>query len=287
MPTFAAHAKLNLFLRVLAREATGYHQIETLFCRLELADTLEIRTAETAGIELSVENGERGDPRENLVHRAATLFYRTVEREPALHIALHKRIPAGAGLGGGSSDAASTLRALNELSGSPLPQSELFRLGRALGSDVAFFLTDAPLALAWGRGDRLLELAALPRARVLLMLPDAATPTAGAYAELAARRERSGWQPNSVVITLDRLASWSSLATFAANDFEPQAFDRFPELGTARQIAIDHGARLSALTGSGSCYFAIFDERTRCEAAAAAVKSALPRFSTMITETCA
>jgi len=134
-----APAKVNLSLRVLARERSGYHQLETLFCALELRDEIEIERGGGA-LSLQVEGAELGPPEENLVHRAAVAFHDAAGIRPDTRIRLRKRIPAGAGLGGGSSDAAATLAALNALHGAPLGPTHLLRLGAELGSDVPFFL---------------------------------------------------------------------------------------------------------------------------------------------------
>ncbi len=147
----AAHAKLNLLLRILAREApAGYHQIETAFALLELADELVV--TRTAAGEVSVRvNG--------------------------------KRIPVQAGLGGGSSDAAAALHAVNALAGNVVPRHELLHFATRLGADVAFFASGAPAALAWGRGERLFRLPAPPAAPALvaLALPPLAVATPDAY----------------------------------------------------------------------------------------------------------
>lgn len=149
-----APAKLNLHLAVLARETSGYHQIETVFCALELADRLEVRRA-GAGIVLEVDGADLGPSEENLAHRAARTFYEAAAIAPEAEIRLEKHIPVGAGLGGGSSDAAAAMRALNMLHGTPLDEAALLQAAATLGSDVPFFLSGGPLALAWGRGERI------------------------------------------------------------------------------------------------------------------------------------
>ena len=154
-----AQAKLNLFLKVLAREDSGFHQIETLFCRLALADTLTVRvTASGRTLECSGERlpaGGLGPPDANLAWRAAAIYAEETGFPPGFEIAIEKRIPVGGGLGGGSADAGAVLRALNALNPSPLPPRDLLRLAAALGADVPFLTQDsAPTALAWGRGAR-------------------------------------------------------------------------------------------------------------------------------------
>ncbi len=264
-----APAKVNLTLRVLAREESGYHQLETLFCGLELADTLELRPG-GAGIRLEVEGAELGPIEDNLVVRAARAFERATGRMVDVAIRLRKEIPAGAGLGGGSSDAAATLDALNDLHGRPLDDAALVDIAAQLGSDVAFFLCRSPLALAWGRGERLLPIPPLPRAPVLLAVPGFAIPTPDAYRDLAAYRAATGARAGAAVIPPAALASWDEVARAAVNDFEPPTFARFPELAELKRLLLEAGARIALLSGSGSALFGVFpDEKQRDDAAMA------------------
>jgi len=265
-----APAKVNLTLRVLAREETGYHQIETLFCALELADTLELRTGGD-GIRLEVEGAELGPVDDNLVVRAARAFERATGKSLDVGIRLRKEIPAGAGLGGGSSNAAATLDALNELHGRPLDDAALVELAADLGSDVAFFLCRSPLALAWGRGERLLPLPPLPRAQVLLAVPGFAIPTPEAYRDLAAYRAETRARAGAAVIPLGALASWEEVARAAANDFEPPTFRRFPELAELKRLLVEAGAHIALLSGSGSALFGIFPDEKQRDAAVSAL----------------
>ena len=166
-----ADAKVNLFLRVLSREADGYHGIETLFCRLDLSDTLEARRTDTRGVELEVEGHETGPAEKNLAVRAATAVLEATGHRFGVHLLLTKRIPVGAGLGGGSADAAAALSLVNQLAGNAIPRAELLHHAARLGADVPFCLSGASLALAWSHGERMLALPPLPPAPVLLLTP--------------------------------------------------------------------------------------------------------------------
>jgi 4-diphosphocytidyl-2-C-methyl-D-erythritol kinase len=255
-----AHAKLNLSLRVLARETSGYHQLETVFCGIDLADEIEISRT-SAGITLEIAQPAEtpgrppdvGPAEQNLAYRAASLFARETSIEGGIHIRLVKRIPAGAGLGGGSSDAAAVLRALNARHAQPLTQHTLLGLGARLGSDVPYFLAEAPLALAWGRGERILPLPALPVAPVVLAVPSERVSTADAYAALDSARP-----PVPTIVKLPR--TWHDAAVSAHNDFEDVVFARHPRLRALRQALADAGATLARLTGSGSVVFGVFEE---------------------------
>jgi 4-diphosphocytidyl-2-C-methyl-D-erythritol kinase len=231
-----APAKLNLHLRVLARETSGYHQLETLYCALELADELELELG-GEGVRLEVEGAELGPVERNLVYRAAEAYFEVAALPPAVGIRLRKAIPAGAGLGGGSSDAAATLRALDQLHGNLLGRARLLDIGAWLGSDIPFFASDAVLALAWGRGERILPLATLPRTPVLLAIPPFAIGTVDAFRELAAERGPDAPQPH--VHALQHFESWTSLATHAANDFEGVLFERHPLLARVKAALVD------------------------------------------------
>jgi len=177
----AAHAKLNLFLRILAREQSGYHQIETAFALLDLADELTVSRA-PAGVTLAVQGAtaDLGPPEENLAVRAAHAVLEASGRRFGVAIELVKRIPVRAGLGGGSSDAAAALLAVNALGGDAVPRPELLHLATRLGADVAFLASGAPAAVAWGRGERLFRFAPPPAAPALVAVPpmDVATPDA-------------------------------------------------------------------------------------------------------------
>lgn len=261
-----APAKINLRLRVLAREESGYHQIETIFCAVDLADRLEIRPG-PPGIGLEVVGAVPGAPADNLVHRAAVAFSRAAGISPAVRIRLEKHIPVGAGLGGGSSDAAATLRALNKLAGRPLAPSVLLRIGATLGSDVPFFLGGSALALAWGRGERLLTLPPLPSVPVIIVSPGFAIATADAYRDLARLREGIAAPPAPALLHGHDLGSWTAIAALAGNDFEPPTFQRYPALAELRTALHDAGATIALLAGSGSSLFGIFaDEETRAAA---------------------
>lgn len=276
--SWSAHAKLNLRLAVLAREGSGFHQIETLFCALDLADEIDIDVGHD-GIALTVTAAD-GDPdlgaaADNLAVRAARAFFAAAGLPERAGIRLHKRIPAGAGLGGGSSDAATVLRALNELHGLPLDREALLRAGATLGSDVPFFLLDAPLVLAWGRGGRMLPLPPLPPRPVLLAVPPEGVATARAYADLAAARAE-GWA--AAPAALPPRIDWDAIADLAVNDFEATVFPRMPLLGELRAALAAAGAHITRMTGSGSVVYGVFGNGDAAEAARQAL---LARFGSV------
>ena len=268
----AAPAKVNLRLCILAREEGGYHALETVFCALSLADTVVV-TKGDAGIRLRVDGGvDTGPPEKNLAIRAAERFYRETGETAAIDINLTKRTPSAAGLGGGSSDAAATLRALNALHGDPLPRGALLQMAIELGADVPFFLCGSPLALAWGRGERLMPLPPLPPRPVVVAHPGHAMPTADAFAEIA-RRRGGAYRPTSAVIDPTALANWASVALLAVNDFEPVVAERIPLVGSGLDALRDAGASIALLAGSGSSVFGIFQSVGEADSALALVQA--------------
>ncbi len=252
-----ARAKVNLFLRVLAREEDGYHGIETLFCRLALADALVVERRDIPGVTLTVEGGETGPPERNLAVRAARAVLEATRQAVGVHIGLTKVIPVAAGLGGGSADAAAALEAVNALLGHPLPRSELLHLAAGLGADVPFLLSGASLALGWGHGERLHLLPALPPAPVLVVAPPVAVPTAEAYQWVDEVRAGAG-RRGAVALDREALGSWGSIGRMAGNDFEVPVFGRHPEVRAAFEALARTHPLVCRLSGSGAALFAVY-----------------------------
>lgn len=267
-----AQAKINLFLRVLAREASGYHQIETLFQRLALADDVVVRT-DVRGRSLDC-TGEAlppeglGPVERNLAWRAALAFADAAGWPHDFAIEIDKRIPVGGGLGGGSADAAAVLRALNALAPEPLSDDRLLELALALGADVPFLASDAVLALAWGRGERLLALPALPERKVALLQPPVGVATADAYRWVS--EDRGTAEPSPRVLTPAQLADWGSISALAGNDFEAPVVKRVPAVAVLADARVLFTPPFPAgvvrpiyeMSGSGSTWFLVIaDER--------------------------
>ena len=271
-----AHAKVNLILRVLAREASGFHALETLFARLALGDGVTVRIAD-AGRSVDCDTDIPGPPEHNLAYRAAEAFADLTGWPSAFAIEIEKRIPIGAGLGGGSADAGAVLRALAALYTRQLSEAQLLAIAATIGSDVPFLTTAAPLALAWSRGERMLALPPLSEREVALIHPGFSVATAAAYSWLAASRaaadalsldrptapadaaDTGRSHPVSQLLSLADLATWSSVASLAANDFEPVVSARHPEIATALSSLRAAGADIALMSGSGSTVFGIFD----------------------------
>jgi 4-diphosphocytidyl-2-C-methyl-D-erythritol kinase len=264
----AAHAKVNLLLRILARESSGHHQIETAFTLLELADEITVSRA-PAGVSLQVEGPDLGPAEENLATRAARAVLETSGAKFGVAIRLTKRIPVRAGLGGGSSDAAATLHAVNALAGGVVPRTELLLAATRLGADVAFFASGAAAALAWGRGERLYRLPPCPAAPVLLAIPGVTVATPDAYRwwdEMHSAPESRG----PVVLDQEAFSSWGSVGRLGGNDFEVPVFSKHPELRHVFERLAQTGPLWVRLCGSGAAVAAVYRSlRDRDDGAAA------------------
>jgi 4-diphosphocytidyl-2-C-methyl-D-erythritol kinase len=252
-----AHAKVNLFLRVLARETDGFHGLETLFCLVDLADELRAERRESGGITIEVDGADVGPPADNLALRAAAAVLAATRERFGVHLTLAKRIPPRAGLGGGSSDAAAALVAVNRLAGDAVPRHELLQLAAKLGSDVPFFLSGAPLALAWAHGERLLRLPPLPAAPALLLLPPVPISTPDAYAWVDEAKQSSG-RRGAVALDLDSLSTWGDIGRMAGNDFESVVFGRHPAVRSAFEALVGTRPLVCRMSGSGAALFAVY-----------------------------
>jgi 4-diphosphocytidyl-2-C-methyl-D-erythritol kinase len=267
----AAQAKLNLHLRVLAREDSGFHSLETIFHRIDLADDITIEvTPESRNI--AVEGAETGRPELNLAFRAAEAFSRHAGWPAGFRIELTKRIPVGAGLGGGSADAGAVLRALNAVAPRRIGAPGLLSLAASLGSDVPFLASESVMALAWGRGERMLSLPALPRQDVLLMTPAFSVSTADAYRWLDEDRARQASSnammdypesaplgPEPSLMDPESLTTWAAILRFARNDFEAPIAARHPEIVGYLARLRNSRSMFTQMTGSGSTIFGVLD----------------------------
>ncbi|MBA3522078.1 MAG: 4-(cytidine 5'-diphospho)-2-C-methyl-D-erythritol kinase [Gemmatimonadales bacterium] len=255
--TLAAPAKLNLFLRVLAREADGYHGVETLYCLLDLADTLRAERGEARGVTIEVVGADVGPAEQNLAVRGAAAVLAATGDRFGVHLTLTKKIPVKAGLGGGSSDAAAALLAVNRLAANAVPRHELLQFAARLGSDVPFFLSGAPLALGWGHGERLLRLPPLPAAPALLLSPATRVATPEAYGWVDAARQASG-RRGALALDLDALSRWGDIGRMAGNDFESPVFGRHPEIRSAFEALVGTHPLVCRMSGSRSTLFAVY-----------------------------
>lgn len=264
----AAQAKINLFLRILAREESGYHSIETLFQRIDLADDVRVtvggsgKTLDCAGPAMPADGLEPTE--KNLAYRAALAYAEATGWPTGFAIEVEKRIPVGGGLGGGSADAGAVLRALDALAPRPVGEAKLLEIATPLGADVPFLTSTSVLSVAWGRGERMLALPALESRPVVLRIPDFAVRTADAYAWLAA--SRGSYAARGGAMQLEALSDWSAVAAIAHNDFEDVIASRQPSVSAIVAELRTAGACIAMLSGSGSAVFGVFEAMVTREA---------------------
>ena len=247
-----APAKINLSLRVLRKRPDGYHDLASLMCCVGLYDVLTIVPGGT-GIRVACGHPQVPEDERNLAYRAAELFFSRREVFGGVRIAITKRIPVAAGLGGGSSDAAAVLLGLNRLAGHPLALRELMALARRLGADVPYLLYRKP-CLATGIGDRLAPLRGLPRAPVVLVNPGIAVSTAWVYKNLNLRLTKQPKQLNYSSFGNEKF----SFAAGLHNDLEAVTLPRFPVIREVKGKLAALGAQGVLMSGSGPTVFGIF-----------------------------
>lgn len=261
--TIHSHAKINLGLRVLGKRDDGYHDLATIFVPVDLCDTVELHTRDL-GLSMECTRDDVPCDSGNLCLRAAAEVYRFAGGG-GVHIALDKRIPVGAGLGGGSSNAAMVLRALPRLWGVDIPDDELHAMAARLGSDVPFFLHDGP-ALAGGRGEILTPLNVRLPWWIVLVTPGIHVSTAWAYAALGTRE----WQPDPRLdLLLTDAVRGGDSAPLLVNDFEPAVFERWPAIAEMKRRLLENGAVGALMSGSGSTVFGLFSDALEAQAALA------------------
>jgi 4-diphosphocytidyl-2-C-methyl-D-erythritol kinase len=257
-----ALAKLNLDLRVLGKRPDGYHELRTIFQTISLADSLDI--AFTPGRKTVVELADTLAIPDNLAIRSAHAALDAMHTAGRVEMRLTKRIPMGAGLGGGSSDAAAVLLALPVLAGRALDLPKLSELAQQLGSDVGFFLLGGT-AVGIGRGTELFPLPDGPAQNALVIAPEVHVSTPQAYRDLSPRLTTESQQNK---ISSFQSQVWGrSVESPARNDFEEVVFPQHPSLAEIKKRLLREGATVALMTGSGSALFGLFQDRNRISVA--------------------
>ena len=247
--SLTAPAKINLSLRILGKRPDGFHELETLMAPIGLADTIELSHGTGHGITLTCNDPELSTGSDNLCVKAAEAFRIATGLDHGIAITLLKRIPHGAGLGGGSSDAAAVLKGLNEFFDEPLVNEELHQITASLGSDIPFFLGSGP---AWcrGRGEILEEVSALPKRNLLLIKPPFPVPTAWAYKKYTELKElgKPLTQPEKQFLGDLEIV----------NDLEAPVFHKYLLLPVMKNwLREQPGVEAAFMTGSGSTMVAV------------------------------
>ena len=266
-----AFAKLNLRLDVLGKRQDGYHELRTVFQTVSLHDELRLGETRKRGIFLRIQGNETlsGEPVEkNLVYRAVDALRNRLEMQSGVEIELSKNIPAGRGLGGGSSNAAAALLGYLRLTGKRLELEALLEIAASLGADVPFFLFGGT-ALGIGRGDEAYPLPDAPKLNVLIVSPrDIHVPTPDAYRWLnapAVELTKPGGDPKLLRFCA---LCWSLQGVGLSNDFEGPVFRQHARLGEIKKALLQGGALEASLAGSGSAVFGIFPSPAKARRAA-------------------
>src|SRR6266404_4589851 len=264
-----AFAKINLRLEILGKRPDGYHELRTIFQTVSLHDDLKLKRSKKPGIALRVEGNEAlsGEAVEkNLVYRAVQALRAELKDEDGIEIELKKKIPAGRGLGGGSSDAAAAMIGYLKLSGKQVAAERLMEIGASLGADVPFFLRGGR-ALGIGRGDEIYPLPDIPTKSVLIVSPaDIHVATPDAYRWLNAP-ELTKTAENSKLWKFCAL-SWSEQGSGLLNDFESAVFQHHPRLDSIKRDLLRRGASEALLAGSGSAVIGVFPSPAKARRAA-------------------
>jgi 4-diphosphocytidyl-2-C-methyl-D-erythritol kinase len=283
-----AFAKINLRLDILGRRADGYHELRTIFQAVSLHDRLKLRVARANGISLVIHGNDalsREPFQKNLVYRAVETLRRELKVRSGVEIELWKRIPAGRGLGGGSSDAAAALVGYLRLTGRKLPLARLLEMASELGADVPFFLFGGR-ALGVGCGNTIYPLPDIRPKTVLIVSPrvvHVATPDAYRWLRARALKASGPLTKPTADSTLWGFCAlcWSTQGSGLSNDFEPPVFRRHPRLDQIKRTLLRRGAADASLAGSGSAVFGVFPSPAMARRAALG----FPRDVTFVCET--
>lgn len=253
-----APAKLNIRLKVTGCRPDGYHDLVSIMVPVTLYDIIELTAVESSGISLSCHGAAAPEDQTNLVFRAAQAFFSRCGQVKGVSIKLTKNIPVAAGLGGGSSDAAHTLIALNRMFSNPISQDELAQMALGLGADVPFFLQGMP-CIARGVGEILESIPTWPRFWYVIVSPSISVSTAWVYRNL--RLELTTDEYGRIINFLGKKAL--DLGAILENDLETVTVSYFPVISSIKETLMDAGAEGALMSGSGPSVFGIFKSRDR------------------------
>ena len=266
---FKAPAKINLFLRVLGKRADNYHDISSLMQKITLYDELSFSLC-PVGIILNCPDSDLPNTVDNLVFRAVRAIFDYVNYTSGIEIKLFKKIPQAAGLGGGSSDAATTLMAINEICELNLHKNQLMELGAKLGADVPFFIF-SNAALAYGIGDKLTDMPNLPKLNLVLINPGFPLSTKVVYENLNLRLTSE-----KINYSIPPILTLNNLISELHNDLESVSIKMHPDLQNLKQLLLHHGAQGALMSGSGPTLFGIFSDENSAKKALNSIKQEVP-----------
>ncbi len=271
-------AKINLYLEIVGKRTDGYHDLITLMCLIDLHDTLRIEF-DTPATQVACNHPDVPENESNLAVKAASKFFDAINSRDHISVFIDKKIPVGAGLGGGSSNAAAVLNALNHWYRFPLPRNALMDLGAQIGADVPFFVYGHP-ALATGIGDRIAAYHHhLPAYPIVLIYPAKPLSTAEVYRKLnfGLTKSKKINRKNTF-----RHIREQDITCILYNDFEPTAFKINPEIADAKSLLLALGAGGALMSGSGSTVFGIYPDLKDAHNAFANIKGRHPQWEVFI-----
>lgn len=247
-------AKINLFLHICGKRPDGYHELFSLMCCITLYDEISLQIGAGKTIEIDCSHPDVPSDDTNLVHRAASLFQTRLDTAQGVNIHLNKNIPVAAGLGGGSSNAANVLMALNTFYERPFSRKQLMEMGLTLGADVPFFIFQRP-AIATGVGEKLKAFEGTLPYNILLLNQGYSVSTAETYQNLNFGLTNDQKKPTNDCLKLTRFDP----ARHLSNDLEGVTVAKYPEIGLAKEKLLDLGAIGALMSGSGPTVFGLFD----------------------------
>jgi 4-diphosphocytidyl-2-C-methyl-D-erythritol kinase len=278
-----ACAKINLFLRVTGRRADGYHELDSVFLPISLADEirLEVRSSEETSITLNCDAPALASSQRNLATRAAHAFMSEFDLAAQVQIDLSKRIPVAAGLGGGSSDAGAVLRMLARAAEieDAEDRSRMHRIALSLGADVPFFLDPRPSRIN-GIGELIVPMPTVPRMPIVIVAPPFEVPTAAIFRALKPE-DWSGAAPDT---DIEAIVRGEISPAITVNDLAAAAIAQFPEIRRLKGLLEDSGARAAQMSGSGGAVFGVFESIEKAQQAAEKVRRRAP-FATTVAAT--
>lgn len=255
-------AKINTFLKITGKRSDGYHDIVSIMVPVSLFDSIEINVTSNEGISIDSQGVKVAEDETNLVYRAADAFIRKANIRKGLTIGLYKHIPVGAGLGGGSSDAAATLLALNEIFSGPFTMSRLHDIAGELGADVPFFLYCRP-SIASGIGEKLSPIEKWPSFWFVIVTPPINISTQWVYRQFKLKLTTIGYDYIHKISKSDPL----SLFNLLENDLEQVTISRYPIIDKIKGRLMESGAEGVLMSGSGSSVFGVFTGKAKAEKA--------------------
>lgn len=255
-----AYAKINIGLDILGKRADGYHEIRTIMQQVPLSDGIRLRKNMAGGIRLSCTQSDIPEDESNLAWKAASLFCKTFGFKESVDIELEKRIPAEAGMGGGSADAAAVLKGMKALYAPDIEERELMKLGAKLGADIPYCIAGGT-ALCEGIGERISPLGAFPKSYALILKPSLRISTKEVYRNLSMEEiSRRGHADIDALISCIEAQDLCRLGSKLKNVLEYGVSKTYPLIEELKEDLLERGALGSSMSGSGSAVFGLFKE---------------------------